>query len=102
MRSKLLNADLRITYAVVLDTGDEVIVELGKFIREQEVEARLAPPRSAHPAAPSSGISSAKRSSTRKYPSTSKSKSCRWPAMSGSATRARPCISNAVLGQSRL
>jgi uncharacterized protein len=28
-----------ITYAVVLDTGDEVIGELGKFVREQEVEA---------------------------------------------------------------
>ena len=39
MRSKLLNADPPITYAVVLDTGDEVIVELGKFVREQEVEA---------------------------------------------------------------
>jgi hypothetical protein len=39
MRSKLLNADPPITYAVVLDTGDEVIGELGKFVREQEVEA---------------------------------------------------------------
>ncbi len=39
MHSKLLNADPPITYAVVLDTGDEVIVELGKFVREQEVEA---------------------------------------------------------------
>jgi predicted DNA-binding protein with PD1-like motif len=39
MRSKLLNADPPITYAVVLDTGDEVIDELGKFVREQEVEA---------------------------------------------------------------
>ena len=39
MRSKLLNADPPITYAVVLDTGDEVIAELGKFVREQEVEA---------------------------------------------------------------
>jgi predicted DNA-binding protein with PD1-like motif len=39
MRSKLLNADSPITYAVVLDTGDEVIGELGKFVREQEVEA---------------------------------------------------------------
>jgi hypothetical protein len=28
-----------ITYAVVLDTGDEVIGELGKFVREQKVEA---------------------------------------------------------------
>ena len=39
MRSKLLNADPPITYAVVLDTGDEVIGELGTFVREQEVEA---------------------------------------------------------------
>jgi uncharacterized protein len=39
MHSKLLNADPPITYAVVLDTGDEVIGELGKFVREQEVEA---------------------------------------------------------------
>ncbi len=39
MRSKLLNADPPITFAVVLDTGDEVIGELGKFVREQEVEA---------------------------------------------------------------
>ncbi len=39
MRSKLLNADPPITHAVVLDTGDEVIGELGKFVREQEVEA---------------------------------------------------------------
>jgi hypothetical protein len=39
MRSKLLNADPPITYAVVLDTGDEVIGELGEFVREHEVEA---------------------------------------------------------------
>jgi hypothetical protein len=39
MRSKLLNTDPPITYAVVLDTGDEVIGELGNFVREQEVEA---------------------------------------------------------------
>ena len=39
MHSKLLNADPPITYAVVLDTGDEVIAELGKFVRAQEVEA---------------------------------------------------------------
>src|ERR1700745_4070185 len=39
MRSKLLNADPPITYAVALDTGDEVIGELGKFVRDQEVEA---------------------------------------------------------------
>jgi hypothetical protein len=51
MRSKLLNADPPITYAVVLDTGDEVIGELGKFVREQEVEAPRSP-RSARSAAP--------------------------------------------------
>jgi hypothetical protein len=39
MHSKLLNADPPITYAVVLDSGDEVIGELGKFVREREVEA---------------------------------------------------------------
>jgi uncharacterized protein len=39
MRSKLLNADPPVTYAVVLDTGDEVTGQLGKFVREQEVEA---------------------------------------------------------------
>jgi uncharacterized protein len=39
MRSKLLNADPPITYAVVLDTGDEVTGELGRFVRDQEVEA---------------------------------------------------------------
>src|SRR5437588_173775 len=39
MRSKLLNADPPITYAVVLDTGDDVIGELGNLVREQEVEA---------------------------------------------------------------
>ena len=39
MHSKLLNADPPITYAVVLDTGDEVIAELGKFVQAQEVEA---------------------------------------------------------------
>ena len=39
MRSKLLNADPPITYAVVLDTGDEVSGELSKFVRDQEVEA---------------------------------------------------------------
>jgi predicted DNA-binding protein with PD1-like motif len=39
MRSKLLNADPPITYAVVLDTGDEVIGELSNFVRQQEVEA---------------------------------------------------------------
>jgi uncharacterized protein len=39
MRSKLLNADPPVTYAVVLDTGDEVVRELSRFVREQEVEA---------------------------------------------------------------
>ena len=39
MRSKLLNADPPVTYAVVLDTGDEVTGQLGKFVQEQEVEA---------------------------------------------------------------
>lgn len=39
MHSKLLNADPPVTYAVVLDTGDEVVGELGKFVRDQEVEA---------------------------------------------------------------
>jgi uncharacterized protein len=39
MRSKLLNADPPVTYAVVLDTGDEVTGALGNFVRDQEVEA---------------------------------------------------------------
>jgi predicted DNA-binding protein with PD1-like motif len=39
MRSKLLSADPPVTYALVLDTDDEVATELGKFVREQEVEA---------------------------------------------------------------
>jgi uncharacterized protein len=39
MRSKLLNADPPITYAVIFDTGDEVAAELGRFVRENEVEA---------------------------------------------------------------
>lgn len=39
MRSKLLNADPPITYAVVLDTDDEVLREVGNFVRKQEVEA---------------------------------------------------------------
>ena len=39
MRSKLLNVDPPVTYAVVLDTGDEAVAELGKFIRANEVEA---------------------------------------------------------------
>jgi hypothetical protein len=39
MRSKLLNTDPPVTYAIVLDTGDEVIESLIRFVREQEVEA---------------------------------------------------------------
>jgi predicted DNA-binding protein with PD1-like motif len=39
MRSKLLNTEPPVTYAVVLDTGDEVIGSLTRFVREQEVEA---------------------------------------------------------------
>jgi len=39
MRSKLLNADPPVTYAVVLDTGGEAMQQLDKFVREQEVEA---------------------------------------------------------------
>jgi len=39
MRSKLLSADPPVTYALVLDTDDEVATELGKFVRAQEVEA---------------------------------------------------------------
>lgn len=39
MRSKLLNVDPPVTYAVVLDSGDEVIAALTRFVREQEVEA---------------------------------------------------------------
>ena len=39
MRSKLLNVDPPVTYAVVLHTGDEAVAKLGKFIRDNEVEA---------------------------------------------------------------
>jgi uncharacterized protein len=39
MRSKLLNVDPPVTYAVALETGDEVVSSLGAFIREHEVEA---------------------------------------------------------------
>jgi predicted DNA-binding protein with PD1-like motif len=39
MRSKLLNTDPPVTYAVVLDTGDEVIASLTQFVRKQDVEA---------------------------------------------------------------
>jgi hypothetical protein len=44
MRSKLLNADPPVTYAVVLGTDDEVVSELGEFVREQEVEAASLTP----------------------------------------------------------
>jgi uncharacterized protein len=39
MKSKLLNADPPVTYAVVFDTGDEVAAQLAAFVRENEVEA---------------------------------------------------------------
>lgn len=39
MRFKLLNADPPVTYAVVLETGDEAMDCLGAFVREQQVEA---------------------------------------------------------------
>jgi uncharacterized protein len=38
MRSKLLNVDPPVTYAVIFDTGDEVATGLGRFVRENEVE----------------------------------------------------------------
>jgi len=39
MRHKLLSADPPITYAIALETGDEVVACLTQFMREQEVEA---------------------------------------------------------------
>jgi uncharacterized protein len=39
MRSKLLNVDPPVTYAVVFDIGDEVAAGLGRFVRENEAEA---------------------------------------------------------------
>jgi uncharacterized protein len=39
MRSKLLNVDPPITYAVVFDIDDEVAAGLGRFVREKEVAA---------------------------------------------------------------
>jgi uncharacterized protein len=39
MKSKLLNVDPPVTYAVVFDIGDEVAAGLGRFVRENEVEA---------------------------------------------------------------
>lgn len=38
MRSKLLNADPPVTYAVMLGTGDEGASELRSFVRQNEVE----------------------------------------------------------------
>jgi predicted DNA-binding protein with PD1-like motif len=35
----LLNVDPPVTYAVVLDTGDEAMGKLAEFIRKNEVEA---------------------------------------------------------------
>ena len=39
MQSKLLNADPPVTYAVVLETGDEAMQLLGEFVRAEEVDA---------------------------------------------------------------
>jgi predicted DNA-binding protein with PD1-like motif len=39
MQSKLLNADPPVTYAVVLETGDEAMQLLGEFVRTEEVDA---------------------------------------------------------------
>ena len=39
MRSKLLNPDPPIAYTIVLDTGDEVMGELDKFVREHKIAA---------------------------------------------------------------
>jgi predicted DNA-binding protein with PD1-like motif len=39
MRWKLINADIPVTYAVALETGDEAVKVLGDFVRDQEVEA---------------------------------------------------------------
>jgi hypothetical protein len=38
MQSKLLNVDPPVTYAVVLDTGDEVAAGLGRFVRDHAIE----------------------------------------------------------------
>lgn len=35
----MLNTDPPVTYAVVLDTGDEVVASLTRFAREQEIDA---------------------------------------------------------------
>ena len=39
MQWKLLNVDPPVTYAVALETGEEVMEVLGKFVREHEVDA---------------------------------------------------------------
>src|SRR5258708_6030516 len=39
MQSKILNVDPPVTYAVVLQTGEEVIDTLGRFVREHQVDA---------------------------------------------------------------
>ncbi|MGH7065998.1 MAG: PPC domain-containing DNA-binding protein [Stellaceae bacterium] len=39
MHWKLLNVDPPVTYAVVLDSGDEVVGALSRFVRGREVEA---------------------------------------------------------------
>jgi len=39
MQSKLLNADPPVTYAVILETGDEAMQLLGEFVRTEEVDA---------------------------------------------------------------
>ncbi len=39
MKSKLLNADTQHTYAIVLDTGDEVIASLCAFAKKEKISA---------------------------------------------------------------
>jgi predicted DNA-binding protein with PD1-like motif len=39
MRWKLINADPPVTYAVVLQTGDDAVQCLSDFVRDQEIEA---------------------------------------------------------------
>jgi predicted DNA-binding protein with PD1-like motif len=55
MRSKLLNVDPPVTYAVVLEMGDEAMGKLAEFIRKNEVEAASLR-RSARFAVPCSDI----------------------------------------------
>jgi uncharacterized protein len=38
MRTKLLNVDPPVTYAAALETGDEVMEQLNRFINENEIE----------------------------------------------------------------